>query len=313
MPATDDAEYQGRSMVRLRADDGTEAWIDSENGFNVSRIVRSGRDLILCDPARRTEGRTYAVPILYPTPNRVRGDRFAFAGANYPGRMHGIAFIRPFSVTRRFVGDGSASLTGVLDFPAGSREYERFPWDSVLSVTVEVSPGVVRWSYSVRNRDRRPLPYGFALHPFFIRHGRTLVRLSASRVMEAGPDKLPTGRLIPVAGTTFDLRSGAEASSLDLDEVYFDDERPISAEVRFPDAGLSLDLSASREFTHAVVYCPAGKDFLCVENQTCSTDAHNLDAAGFVREANLLVVPSGGTREGWVELRISEGSAELPL
>lgn len=309
MPSAEDIEFDGRPAVLLRADGGAEAVVDPGSGLNVSRLSADGRDLIRYDPVRRSEGRTYAVPILYPTPNRVRCGRFSFGGSEYSASMHGVAYRSPFSVADRGVSGSSAFLTGELDFAPGTPAFGRFPWNSVLSVTVALSPGKIRWSYRVRNRDRKPLPYGFALHPFFLRHGRTVLSVSASAVMESDAEKLPTGRIIPVAGTRFDLRSGADASGIDLDEVYFD-EAPIVSNIDYPDIGLSLTLTASPEFTHVVAYSPAGRDFLCVENQTCSTDAHNLAAAGRAREANLLEVPPGEEREGWVEARFRISSID---
>jgi galactose mutarotase-like enzyme len=39
------------------------------------------------------------------------------------------------------------------------------------------------------------------------------------------------------------------------------------------DAGLAIDLEASRDFTHLVLYTPRGEKYFCLENQTCSTAA----------------------------------------
>lgn len=303
MGICDEISFEGRRVTRLLSG-GTEVWVDPENGFTVLRIASDGIDLILYDPERRAAGRTYAVPILYPTPNRVRGDRFSFAGKDYPARMHGIVTARAFAVVDRREFEAGASVTAETEFSPEAADWNLFPWRSTLSVRIELTEGCLLWRYAVRNNDDRPLPFGFALHPFFIRHGKTIVRLSAASVMEADEGKLPTGRLLPVEDTPFDLRLGVDAEYIDLDHVYFD-ERPIVAELSFPEIGRSISLSASPDFNHAVVYTPRGRNFVCVENQTCSTDAHNLDAAGYSREANLITVPAGGERSGWVRLQVS--------
>jgi len=304
-----DIFFEGRKIVRLSDGNGTEAWIDPDNGMNVVRLLHGGRDLVLYDPERRAAGRTYAVPVLYPTPNRVRDDTFSFRGSEYPARMHGLAYTRPFAVVDRRASDvlpsASASVTGLAEFRPHDAGFALFPWNSTLTVKIELAAGNLNWTYEVRNEDEKTLPYGFALHPFFIRHGRTRIRLSAAYVMEAGDDKLPTGALVPVAGTRYDLRSGSDAAPLDLDDVYFDDRQAIVSELIFPDLPFRLVLTASEEFNHAVVYTPSGKPFVCIENQTCSTDAHNMHEAGFIRESNLILVPPGGTKRGWINMRFS--------
>jgi aldose 1-epimerase len=42
----------------------------------------------------------------------------------------------------------------------------------------------------------------------------------------------------------------------------------------------------------------------CIENQTCSTDAHNLHARGFTREAHLLVLAPGKIARGSLEWQV---------
>jgi aldose 1-epimerase len=49
-----------------------------------------------------------------------------------------------------------------------------------------------------------------------------------------------------------------------------------------------------------VVYIQPQNPFFCVENQTCSTDAHNLHSRGLEEVSHLLFAPPGGASEGWV-------------
>ena len=64
-----------------------------------------------------------------------------------------------------------------------------------------------------------------------------------------------------------------------------------------------LVLESDEAFTHLVVYTP-NQPFFCVENQTCSTDAHNLASAGKKREAHLQICPPGQVRKGWVRFMV---------
>jgi aldose 1-epimerase len=127
--------------------------------------------------------------------------------------------------------------------------------------------------------------------------------------MEATPDLLPTGRLLDVQGTPFDLRSPRALGSLDLDHVFTRLTSGGGARIEYRSIGMSVDLEATPDFTHAVVYSPKGEGFFCLENQTCSTDAHNLFDRGFHRESGLKTVPPRGLRKGTVTYSV----AMLPL
>ena len=74
----------------------------------------------------------------------------------------------------------------------------------------------------------------------------------------------------------------------------------VSADERF------FALEASADFTHLVAYTPPGENFFCIENQTCSTDAHNLNERGFVRESGLKTVAPGATRGGSVTYAVNK-------
>jgi aldose 1-epimerase len=63
-------------------------------------------------------------------------------------------------------------------------------------------------------------------------------------------------------------------------------------------------LSGSAAFTHLVVFTPPDRPFFCIENQTSSTDAHNLWADGKREESHLLVVPPGKASSGHVDWTI---------
>ena len=93
-------------------------------------------------------------------------------------------------------------------------------------------------------------------------------------------DLLPTGKLVNVADTPFDLRTARSLEGLVADDVFFgiDSQKPALIEHRA--MGATLAISVSNDFTHAVVFTPTDKEGFCVENQTCSTDSHNLDANG---------------------------------
>jgi aldose 1-epimerase len=256
-------------------------------------------------------------PILYPTPNRVRDGRFTFEGRDFSfsddGRttLHGLVLRIPWRSANP-VFDGTApnvkavSIRLWVDFEPGMAHFDRFPIRHRLELTYRLEATGITARFAVFNLDSERLPFGIALHPYFNILGlraETFVQVPAEKKMEATPDLLPTGALLALDGASFDLRQPRALSELSLDDVFWGmrPDRPAGYEAR--DLGLRVSLPASEDFTHMVVYTPAGRPFFCLENQTCSTDAHNLHARGLTDESNLLIVEPGSSWTGWVEFR----------
>ena len=255
--------------------------------------------------------------VLYPTPNRVRDGKFAFEGREFKfsddgqTTIHGLALSRPWnSAPPEFVmTEGAVSGVAVeawMDFEPGSSQFERFPIRHRLALRYSLTASGLRADVRIKNRDSARLPFGFALHPYFRLLGareETFLQVPAEKKMEATPDLLPTGKLLALDGAPFDLRQPRKLSELALDDVFLGMSSAKTAGYEARDAGLALTLQASDDFTHVVVYTPKDRPFFCIENQTCSTDAHNLYARGLKEESHLLVIEPGGDWTGWVEFR----------
>ncbi len=309
----------GLASWQLRYEDPNDprlnlaARVCPEAGANLFSLVLGETELLHAPTDLKSlRGAGTGIPILYPTPNRVRNGRFTFEDREFKfsddGRttIHGLVLRAPWkSEPPRPDGDG-VTLRTWIDFEPGTAHYDRFPVKNRLAVDYRLSARAVRISFTVENRDSRRLPFGFALHPYFRILGardQTFLQVPAQARMEATPDLLPTGALLPLEGAPFDLRRPRPLSELALDDVFWGvkpDEAPCY-EAR--DAGVRVELPASEHFTHMVVYTPKGRPFFCMENQTCSTDAHNLHARGLVKEAHLLIAEPGRSVSGWVEFR----------
>jgi aldose 1-epimerase len=258
------------------------------------------------------------IPVLYPTPNRVRNGRFTFEGREFvfsdEGKttIHGLVLRSPWNSDLPVI-DSSGSLPGVsvrcwIDFEPGTTQFDRFPVRHRLSLTYRLTAGGITGEFAIENHDSRALPFGVALHPYFRILGsrdQTFLRVPAKKKMEATADLLPTGKLLSLDGAPFDLRAFRPLSELNLDDVFWGMEQDQPAGYEARDAGIKVDLPASPDFTHMVVYTPGERPFFCLENQTCSTDAHNLHAHGLVAESHLLVIQPGGSWSGRIEIRPS--------
>ena len=280
------------------------------HGSNLARFTVGGRAVIDFDPGLLSKHDYTGTPVLYPTPNRVRDGVFRWKGRDYRqlkrGELvveHGLAHGEPWQCGQAACESSGVRLETWLDFQPGAAVFEAFPFPHRLSLEFRLNDHGLRVAYAIHNQGGEEIPFGFGLHPYFQKldgEAGTLVQLPAEAVMEATPDLLPTGRLVEVGGTSFDLRRPAAVGSLDLDHVFTGIPAGGRARVEYRGLGLSVALEASEDFTHLVLYTPRGEGFFCLENQTCSTDAHNLFDRGFRQESGLKTVRPGETRRGSV-------------
>ncbi|NLF03365.1 MAG: hypothetical protein GX601_20580 [Anaerolineales bacterium] len=310
----------GWRTVRLSAIDAkggarTEVHISPALGCNMLSFAVDGTDYIVAGDLE-PEPRVLGSPILYPTPNRVRDGRMSFDGRSFvfqpnmgPHFIHGLVRDQLWQLDPPCADDDHVCLTARIAFAPGNPIYDLFPIANTLQVTYTVMPGVVRMDWLVRNDDdAQRLPFGLAIHPYFPVIGpRESVRITvpARKWMEA-VELMPTGRLVDLAKAPADLRRTTSLGKLNIDDVFYGMQPDRPATIDYDHSGVRLTLLASELFTHAVVYTPQGKDFFCIENQSCSTDAHNLHARGLERAAHLQILEPGQSLEAWIEFRVSQ-------
>ena len=290
-----------------------EAWITPTAGSNLCRFSVNGKNVIDFDPDLLRADFT-GTPVLYPTPNRVRNAVFRYEGENYPQSLrgtpiyeHGLVHGESWQYRDPQVRAQAITFGTWLDFEDGNELFASFPFHHRLSLKFTLTCADLTVTYSIDNKDRRVLPYGLGLHPYFSRLGGdqgTFVELPARYVMDNTSDLLPTGKLTDVSGTQFDLRMPVHIGALDLDHVFTGIPQGKFAQVAYPELGLRVQLLTTDDFSHLVLYSPRGVDFFCLENQTCSTDAHNLFDRGFVSESGLKFILPGNTFTGAVTYKV---------
>lgn len=295
-----------------------EARIAVEAGSNLYSLKVGGIELLV-QPEEwgATPSLRFGFPVLFPTPNRVRDSQFIFEGLTYrfPANerthfIHGLVHKLSWNAGATSADEKSAWLETDLEWTSNQAEFKLFPIEHRLSLRFTLDRRGVKMRFTVENRDPRRLPFGFAFHPWFKVLGNrsdTYLHVPAQKHMEA-EGLLPTGRLEDLAGTPYDLREPVSLARLQLDDVYWGlaPERIPSYEAR--KEGIEVRLGGSPEFTHMVVYTPVGKPYFCMENQTCSTDAHNLYAKGFQKESHLLIARPGEKVSGWIYVEVERTS-----
>jgi aldose 1-epimerase len=242
---------------------------------------------------------SYGIPILFPFPNRIRDGRFSFRGRSYevnPPR-HGFVRDKAWKVDRTGASDeDGAWIESSID---AEDYYEQilgqFPFPFRLEVTYRLKESTLEMLTTARNTGDEDMPSGYGIHPYFRRPDRGLVQVPAGKRWELA-DSLPTGNLLDVEGS-YDLRRPSDLGGLSLDDIFtdvgadpdgltrcrlVDDQNGYEVVVEFD----------SKKFPHVVVYTPpAPRRAICIEPNTCPTDAFNLQERGI--ESNLLVIGPG--------------------
>jgi aldose 1-epimerase len=256
----DTEQRDGIEVFTLRAPDGSFAEIAPALGCNCFSFRTH---VPVLEPVPFAEFRqkptSYGIPILFPFPNRIKDGRFTFEG-------------RTFEVN-----------------PPRHALSRTKPW------TYRLRAGRLDMETVARNTGDANMPVGFGIHPYFRRPARGTLTVPAAQRW-ALADSLPTGQLLDVAGA-FDLRRAADVSALQLDDIYTgvaaDADGLTRCVLTDEDAGRQTIVEFdAREFPHVVVYTPpAPRAAICVEPNTCPTDAFNLQTRGI--ESNVLVLGAG--------------------
>jgi aldose 1-epimerase len=291
-----------------------EARIAADAGANLFSLKLGDEELLAqADTLAELQQQRTGTPILFPTPNRVRdstmtfeGRRFRFEANSNANFIHGLVRQRAWQSGAPVAAASAATATLWIDWTPAQPDFARFPLPHRLTVTFTLRSTGLGVQYRVDNRSEERLPFGFALHPFFRVPGArkdVFLWVPVPERMQAEA-LLPTGKRLKVAGTRFDLRKPTSLERLDLDDVFLGVTPTKISGFELRDQGVAVTLGATKDFTHMVVYTPPGRAFFCMENQTCSTDAHNLREQGFEKEAHLLVVSPGKSLGGAVDWRI---------
>lgn len=285
-------------------------------GSNMCSFMVDGLEYLHQAPMSVIGTKFFGMPLLYPFPNRVRNCRFTFDGTEYHlpdndgGRsLHGLIADVPFEYETPVVKDDFVSVTTRLDLKPGHPVYEQFPIANRLELTFTLKDDSVDIDIRVTNLDaNKRFPFGFGVHPYFNVFGmkaQTLLYVPAKKWMEA-VSLMPTGNLVDMDKAPADLSKPTMIKGLTLDEVWFgmDPKKPQS--IIYEAINRKLVLRATEIFTHSVTYTPPFESFICVENQTNSTDCHNLYARGLEKESHLLILDPGKSISGTLQFAIEK-------
>lgn len=255
-------------------------------GAFLTRFSVGARELLYLDEASlATSSKRGGVPVLFPSPGRLKNDLFAAEGRYGSLKNHGFARDFPFTV----VASDAASVT--LRLEANDETLARFPWDFALEMRVSLTDRALRYDVRVENNDGEKMPFGFGLHPYF-----------------AVSDK-PSARAVTAAKRAFDNRAKKSVTldgpidfangEVDMHLVdhgidqSIDDHGSNHLVLATSDGGVRV--AGSHEFKTWVLWTLPDKSFVCVEPWTSPGNALNTGT-------DLIQLAPGETRDLWVEI-----------
>lgn len=285
-----------------------------ELGGNLYCFQVGGHDVIHYDNQFGLDSYYTGNPILYPFPNRIENCRYGFDGVRrwqmkngIPIYLHSLVYDEPWAYRPPEVQSDGVTLEIYLSVDERHPVYEGYPFRHTVTITFRLARTGLEISHKVENEGEKTLPFGISYHTFFSKLSGdegTLLTVPARHMMELTEALLPTGRLLEVEGQLFDLRTPVPVGRLDLDNCFTTMASGKPVVVDYTTIGLLIKMTSTDDYTHMQVFTPPGRPFFCVEKQTCSTDAPNLDAKGYPVEAHLLTVKPGESHTGRVEFQL---------
>jgi aldose 1-epimerase len=242
---------------------------------------------------------SYGIPILFPFPNRLRDGAFTFQRSAYQVNPPRHGFVRDKAWT---VIDAQASKSdgAWLRCRFDARQHaetilNQFPFPFVLEMTHRLQAGRLGIHLTATNTGERAMPVGYGLHPYFRRPARGAIRVPANNRWELA-DSLPTGKVLEL-DEAYDLRQPRELAGLVLDDIYsgLTTNAAGMTECLLTDSEQGTEIVvefSARQFPFVVVYTPpAPRQAICIEPNTCPTDAFNLEQRGIA--SNVIALEAG--------------------
>ncbi len=298
---TDSENSSRNKIIKICPDGGNNLYYIKIGEYEIMPQVDSIKDL---------RSVYFGTPVLYPTPNRVKNCKYTFNRKqihqvkNSKDRyLHGLVYDEEWEFEEPVVNKSDVTLKTHLIITKDSHLFPSFPFENTIHLDFILLKDRIKFVYEVENQSKKQLPYGFALHPYFKTFGEKKENKIQAKVEKAfeAINLLPTGKLYDIKGTPQDIIKPTPLDKLDLDHVYFGITPDTKVRLIYNAINLQISFNASSDFTHLVVYTPPTKKFFCIENQTCSTDAHNMYAKNYKDIAHLLILKPGERKSGWIE------------
>jgi galactose mutarotase-like enzyme len=260
----------------------SRAEVVPQRGGIVSSFAVDGRELLyldpatLADPSKNVRG---GIPVLFPSPGKLKDDRFAREGKQGELKQHGFARNLAWKPARTSAAEAEVTLSLL----SNEQTLAQFPWEFRYDLTVSLAAQTLRLGISVQNTGTEVLPCGLGFHPYFLLTDKNAKIDTRATTIFDNVSK----RQGPFQGFDFTRKE---------QDIYLLDHGSSASALHYHD-GSQLAIRASSEFSLWVVWSLADKDYVCIEPWTTPPNALNTDES-------LLHIAPGASHEGWVEFAL---------
>jgi aldose 1-epimerase len=307
-------QRDGVDIVRLAdKSHATEVVIVPSVGNTAVEMKVNGKNAFWFPQASLAEYRAKPVfsgnPFLAPWANRLDQHGFHANGkhysldrdlGNYRSDAHGqpihglLSYAKEWKVVDAKGTNDSAEVRSRLEFWRHPGYMAQFPFAHTIEMIHRLRDGVLEVETVIENHAAEPMPVSVGYHPYFRLHdaprNEWKVSLPVTESVLLSPQLVPTGEKKPV-----EYKSTLSLAGIALDDVFSGLVRGESGRAAFSVQGAKEKVSVlyGPKYPVAVVYAPAGRDFICFEPMSGPTNAFNLHHAGKYPE--LQTIPPGGT------------------
>jgi len=213
---------------------------------------------------------------LVPYSNRIGNGSFEWEGKHHSlarnfapevHAIHGVGFQRPWQVRGRT----ADSVTLALNHRPGAS----WPFAFAAEQRITLGDASLMIEMTAVNLADQAVPLAFGHHPYFPREG-ALLKFRAQGVWLVGDDGLPSLRVVPF--DKFNYSSAMSVARGDIDHCFVGWDG--TAEIFWPDRGVTLQITASDALPCAVVCIRSDLDGFCFEPVPHMNDALNRPEAG---------------------------------
>jgi aldose 1-epimerase len=248
------------------------------------------------------------IPFLAPWANRLDADAYRANGKRYllnpelgnlrrDGNGLPIHGLLNFSPLWKVIDRGPAHVSSRIEFWRHPALMAQFPFAHNLTMTYRLSKGELEVETAIENLATEPMPIAVGYHPYFRLHDAPRDGWKAH--VAARSQIVLSSRLTPTGERRPSPYSNPHAlASSQLDDVFTDLVRDPDGRARFWVEGRKerVTVAYGPKYQVAVVYAPAGRDFICFEPMAAVTNAFNLEGSGLQS-----VTPGGVWKESfWI-------------
>jgi len=312
-------DEQGVPIIRLTdADHAVEVSIMPSAGNRAYQMLVHGKNILYTAATDLVQYQKRppldGVPFLAPWANRLNEPAFWANGKKYSFNLtlgnvaarglpiHGLLQTSDYwKVTEVAAGADSAHVTSRLEFWRYPELMAQWPFAHEYEMTYSLSRGVLEVRTTVVNLSTEPMPVVLGFHPFYripdVPRDEWTGHVPARQAVITDDRLIPTGEFKPM-----DLPDPFPLKGRTLDNGYFDLIRDSEGRAVFSieARGKKVEVLFGRNYPAAVVWEPAGREFICFEPMAGITDAVNLNHDG--KYPGLQTVAAGGiwTESFWI-------------